>query len=72
MIMRTSISAAFNSALGSGTKPKLTSIKYVLRYFVVAAAVLTAYNLGVVSLPATIAGLCSFVAALFFEAFIYF
>jgi len=67
--MRTSISAAFGRALGSGTKPQLTSMKYVLRYFVVAAAVFTAYNLGVVSLPATFAGLCSFVVALFVEAF---
>ena len=67
--MRTSISAAFDRALGSGTKPQITSMKYVLRYFVVAAAVFAAYNLGVVSLPATIAGLCSFVVALFVEAF---
>lgn len=67
--MRTSISAAFNSALGTGTKPQLTSVKYILRYFVVAATVLVAYKLGIVSLPATIAGLCSFVVALFVEAF---
>lgn len=66
--MRTSISATFDRALGSGTKPQLTSIRYVLRYFVVAAAVFAAYNLGIVSLPATIAGLCSFVVALFVEA----
>lgn len=66
--MRTSISAAFDSALGAGTKPRFTSAKYVLRYFVVAATVLVAYKLGIVSLPATIAGLCSFVIALFGEA----
>ena len=67
--MRTSISAAFDSALGSGKKPQLKSAKYILRYFVVAAAVFAAYNLGIVSLLATIAGLCSFVVALFVEAF---
>lgn len=66
--MRTSVSAAFDRALGSGTKPQLTSAKYILRYFVIAAAVFAAYNLGIVSLPATIAGLCSFVVALFVEA----
>lgn len=67
--LRTSIAATFASALGSGAKPKLTSVKYILRYFVIAAVVVTAYQLGVVSLPATIAGLCSFVVALFVEAF---
>ena len=66
--MRTSISAAFDRALGTGTKPQFTSAKYVLRYFVIAVAVFAAYNLGIVSLPATIAGLCSFVVALFVEA----
>lgn len=66
--MRTSIAAAFAGALKAGTKPQLTSIKYILRYFVVAAAVVVAYQLDVVSLPATIAGLCSFVVALFVEA----
>ena len=66
--MRTSISAAFDQALGAGTRPRFTSVKYILRYFVVAAAVLVAYKLGIVSLPATIAGLCSFVVALFVEA----
>lgn len=66
--MRTSIAAAFAEALEAGSKPQLTSIKYILRYIVIAAAVLLAYKSGVVSLPATILGLCSFVVALFVEA----
>ena len=66
--LRTSIATAFAGALKAGTKPQFTSIKYILRYFVVAAAVVVAYQLDVVSLPATIAGLCSFVVALFVEA----
>lgn len=66
--MRTSIAAAFAGALEAGSKPQLTSVKYLLRYIVVAAAVLVAYKSGFVSLPATIAGLCSFVVALFVEA----
>ena len=66
--MRTSIAAAFSGALESGIKPKFTSVKYLLRYFVIAGAVLAAYQLDLISLPATIAGLCSFVVALFVEA----
>lgn len=66
--MRTSIAAAFFGALEAGKNPRLTSVKYVLRYFVIAGAVLAAYQLGLISLPATIAGLCSFVVALFVEA----
>lgn len=66
--MRTSIAAAFAGALEVGTKPHFTSFKYILRYFVIATAVLVAYLFDVVSLPATIAGLCSFVVALFVEA----
>ncbi len=66
--MRTSIAAAFSGALEVGTKPRFTSIKYILRYFVIAIVVLVAYQLNLISLPATIAGLCSFVVALFVEA----
>lgn len=66
--LRTSIAATFSGALEVGTKPQLTSVKYILRYVVIAVSVLVAYQLDVVSLPATIAGLCSFVVALFVEA----
>ena len=41
---------------------------YLFRYFVLAAAVIIAYKLNAVSLPATVAGLCSFVVAIFSEA----
>jgi ATP synthase I subunit len=67
--MRTSIAAGFALALGQGTKPQIKLVQYVLRYFVVGAVVFAAYQLNIVSLPATVAGLCSFVAALFVEAF---
>ena len=66
--MRTSIAAAFSGALEAGAKPKFTSLKYILRYFVIAGAVLAGYLLDAISLPATIVGLCSFVVALFVEA----
>ncbi|MEP6635530.1 MAG: ATP synthase subunit I [Acidobacteriota bacterium] len=67
--MRTSVAAAFESALGSGATPRITIAHYFLRYFVVGLTVFAAYQLNIVSLPATIAGLCSFVVALFAEAF---
>ena len=66
--MRSSIAAAFAGALEAGTTPKFTSVKYLLRYFLIALAVLVAYQFNLVSFPATIAGLCSFVVALFVEA----
>jgi len=66
--LRTSIAATFSGALATGAKPQLTSVRFILRYFVVAATVLVSYQLDLVSLPATIAGLCSFVVALFVEA----
>ena len=43
--------------------------RYVLRYAVIGVVVFGAYTFGMVSLPATIIGLCSFVAAFFAEAF---
>lgn len=42
--------------------------RYVLRYALIGAVVFGAYTIGIVSLPATIIGLCSFVAAFFAEA----
>ncbi len=67
--LRSSLSAGFDLALGQGTKPQIKLVQYVLRYFVVGTIVFAAYQLNVVSLPATVAGLCSFVVALFVEAF---
>lgn len=67
--MRTSISAGFALALGHGTKPQIKLVQYFLRYLVVGTVVFAAYQLNIVSLPATLVGLCSFVVALFVEAF---
>jgi hypothetical protein len=66
--LRSSSAAAF-SVVVHGTRPKLKLAQYILRYFVVASVVFIAYKFNVVSLTATIAGLCSFVVALFAEAF---
>jgi len=65
--LSTSTAAAF-TVLIHGAKPRLKVAQYILRYLVIAALVLIAYKLNLVSLAATIAGLCSFVVALFVEA----
>jgi len=63
-----STAAAF-TVLVHGAKPRLKLAQYLLRYLVIATLVFIAYRLNIVSLAATIAGLCSFVVALFVEAF---
>ncbi len=64
----TSTTAAF-SVLVNGEKPRLSLVQYVLRYAVIGSVILLAYKLGIASVPALIIGLCSFVFALFVEAF---
>lgn len=49
-------------------KPRVRISRYFIRYFIVGIVVFAAYQLHLVSLPATIAGLCAFVPALFAEA----
>ena len=61
--------AALLNIQENGAKPRMSLWKHALRYLVVGVAVFFAYQLHIISLPATIAGLCSFVAALFVEAF---
>jgi hypothetical protein len=65
--LSSSTAAAF-SVVAHGAKPQLKLAQYILRYLVVGAFVFLAYKLNLVSLGATIAGLCSFVVALFVEA----
>lgn len=63
-----SSSAAAFSVLAHGARPRLKIAQYILRYIVIAGVVFICYKLNVVSLAATIAGLCTFVVALFVEA----
>jgi hypothetical protein len=65
--LRTSVAAVFN--VSRNDRPRVRTWRYIVRYFVVGVAVFAAYQLQVVSLPATILGLCAFVPALFVEAF---
>ena len=51
-----------------GARPRMKLWKHAVRYFVIAGAVFVGYKLQLISVPATIAGLCSFVPALFVEA----
>ena len=66
--MRTSVAAVFDAA-APGAKPRMTVARYFLRYFVVAALVAAAVWLDIVSLVATLLGLCAVVAALLAEGF---
>ena len=66
--LRTSVAAVFGAA-PAGARPKMRAARYVLRYVVIAAVVAAAYRLDLVSLAATLAGLCAFVAAALVEGF---
>jgi hypothetical protein len=67
--LRTSLTAVFGTAALQGGRPRLNAARYILRYFIIAAIVFVAYALDLVSVAATIAGLCSFAAAIMIEAF---
>jgi hypothetical protein len=65
--LHTSVSAIFDINFDS-ERPRAGVSRYVLRYLIVGALVFAAVNLQIVSLAATLAGLCAFVPALFIEA----
>lgn len=65
--LHSSVVAILELNAKTGT-PRARSSRYVIRYLVVAISVFLAYQLKLVSLPATIAGLCAFVPALMSEA----
>ena len=68
--LRTSVHTAFSSVSVTGLRPKLSIARFILRYFVVFAAVVAAYEFGLVSLVATLVGLSAFVVAGITEGFI--
>ncbi len=67
--LRGSLAAVFGDSAASGKRPRLSAARYVLRYFVIACVVWSAYMMNLISVPATLAGLCSFAAAVMVEAF---
>ncbi len=66
--LRSSVEAVFEGAGGAGP-PRMRAARYVLRYAVVAALVFFAHRAGLVSLVATLAGMCAVVAGLLAEGF---
>src|SRR3954464_7311582 len=56
--LHTSVAAIFNINLGA-ERPRAGASRYILRYAVVGALVFAAVNLQIVSLAATLAGLCA-------------
>jgi len=66
--LRTSVAAVLGNT-PAGARPKWRAARYVLRYIVVAVVVVAAVKLQVVSLVATLAGMCAVVAALLAEGF---
>ncbi|HET6978038.1 MAG TPA: ATP synthase subunit I [Pyrinomonadaceae bacterium] len=52
----------------SGGAPQLRLAQFVLRYAVIAAVIFGAYTLDLISLPAVLAGMSTFVVAMFVEA----
>ena len=65
--LRTSVAAVF-SFEREGKRPRIKVWRCILRYFLIGSIVFGAYKLNIISLPATIVGLSSFVVALFAEA----
>jgi len=52
----------------TGGQPQLRLTQFVLRYVVIAAVIFALYTLDLVSLPAVLAGMSTFVVAMFVEA----
>ncbi|HEV2799445.1 MAG TPA: ATP synthase subunit I [Pyrinomonadaceae bacterium] len=68
--MRSAVAAAFAlSAAEAGARPKLKVVRFITRYFIVAAMVAAANWLDIASLTAMLVGLCSFVVAALVEGF---
>jgi ATP synthase I chain len=65
--LKNSAAAAIRLSTHGGT-PQLRLAQFVLRYVVIAAVIFTAHTLDFISLPAVLAGLSTFVVAMFVEA----
>ena len=65
--LRTSVSAIFNID-HEVERPRVRISSYILRYLMIGMVAFAAYQLRLVSLAATIIGLCAFVPALLVEA----
>jgi hypothetical protein len=68
--LRTSLRAVFGASGTTGASSRLVAARYVLRYTIIALVVASAYMLDLISLAATLAGMCAFAAAIMIEAFV--
>jgi len=65
--LKSSAAAAIRLATNEGA-PQFRLAQFLLRYVVIAAVVFTAHTLDLISLPAVLVGLSSFVVAIIVEA----
>ena len=65
--LKNSAAAALELSIGGAT-PRLRLAQFLLRYLVIGALVFSLYQLDVLSLTATLAGMSTFVVAIFVEA----
>lgn len=65
--LKNSAAAAIRLSTTGGAS-RFSLAKFLLRYLVIAAVVFATFTLDLVSLPAVLAGLCSFVVAMLVEA----
>jgi len=65
--LKKSAAAALELSIG-GAPPRLRLAQFVLRYLVIAAVVFSLYQLDLLSVTATLAGMATFVVAIFVEA----
>jgi len=65
--LKNSAAAAIQLSTAGGT-PQLRLAQFVLRYVVIAAVIFSLYTLDLISLPAVLAGMSSFVVAMMVEA----
>ena len=65
--LKSSAAAAIEMSIGGGT-PHLRVAQFLLRYLVIGALVFSLYQLDLLSLTATLAGMSTFVVAIFVEA----
>ena len=65
--LKNSAAAAIQFSAAGGP-PQLRLVQFVLRYVVIAAVIFALYTLDLISLPAVLAGMSTFVVAMFVEA----
>lgn len=70
--IRSSVRSVFSQFADIGERPRWSAGRYFLRYLFLAGVVALAYMLDLVSLVATLVGLCSFAAAGMIEGLIQF